>query len=305
MNLNLVWSAPTPNPSCGFKAQYRRKGDPAYTELDISGSTVSGSTIAVVAPANYEGMIISNCCETVSAGQPFGVNAYVPLYAVASYSSGLQKIIITLTSAYSIGYDVLIQGSVTINGIPTAFSGTYSAGSTSSIIEVQSGSPSNVLTNTVLTVVAPVFNNGGQLQQLDSINTPSYFKLYWSGNISGATWTGAPTQLPSFTLDAFNVTETSSPSGEILAGNLLMSYVLGEVFDNTSGFTSVSIEVFDPVGTVLIGSTIVNVTPLGLRNISISLAKSTSLLTTATAFTMKVLWPNDTVIDTKTFYLPT
>lgn len=305
MDLNLVWPLPSPNPGCGFKVLYRRKSDSAYTELDISGSTVSGSTIPISAPADYEGKVISNCCgENVSPGAPFGVNAYVLLSTSAVYEGS--NVMMTLSSPYSSGYDTLVNGTVTIvlnnashQDIP--FSVTYSAGNTTETFNLGSHQGVAVFAS-VITAIAPVFNNGGQLQQTDSVNTPPYFMFYYAGQ--DLTWHGSPTELPSFTLDAFNPTEIAADGVTVLAGSMLMSYILGSVIDSTSGFTSISIEVFDPMAAAPIGTTIVNTSPVGLRNIAINLTKASSPLSNATQFTMKAFWPDTTLIDQKAFYLP-
>jgi hypothetical protein len=302
MNLDIAWSAPSPIPGCGYKALYRRKADPSYTEVDTSGTTL---TIGVEAPASYEGKLVSDCCsDSLSSGTPFGVNGYSVLNGSAIFDAN--TLILTLSSTYSNPYDHLVSGIVTVvlnnashQDIP--FSVTYAAGNTTQNFNLGIVQGVSVFSTTINSI-APVFNNGGQLQQLDAVNTPPYFKFYWSGDISGTTWDGAPADLPSFTLDAFTVTEISPDNTTILAGILNMSYILDTLY--ASVYTSMNIEIFDPLDAAPIGTIIVNTSPLGLRSTSVSLTKGSSPLTTATGFIMRTLLPDLTVLDTKTFYLP-
>lgn len=307
MNLNLLWSVPTPNPNCGFKALYRRKSDPSYTELDISGSTISGSTISITTPANYEGDIVSNCCsDNLSLGSPFGVNAYVLLNSSALLQSTLGLV---LSSIYSNSYDTLVNGNVVVilndeSHFNVPFSVTYGAGNKTQTYSLGVVSQSQSILSTNITTISPIFNGGGQLQQLDIVNTPPYFSFYSASEISGSSWAGAPTQLPSFTLDGFNVTELDVDGVTVLSGNLIMSYILSQVYDNTSGSTDVLIEIIDQSNQVVIGSTFSNTSPVGLRNVTISLTKSVTTLDSSSQFKMRTFWPNGILIDTKVFYFP-
>ena len=302
MNLDIAWSTPAPSPTCGYKALYRRRADPTYTEVDTSGTTL---VIPVSSPASYEGKVVCDCCsESVSAGVAFGVNAYSLVSASAVLSNG--QLSLTVSSAYGNPYDTLVTGSITVmvNSSPVAvpYTVTYPRGKTSNVFPLGAQAGTTVSATTI-TALAPVFANNGQLQELDPIRTPPYFKFYYAGQISGNTWGGSPASLPSFTLDQFNVTETSVDGTTVLAGQLLFSYILGAVFPNS--FTNFTIEVFDPAApSVPIGSVILSKTPLGLRSESILLNKSASPLTSATQFTMKVYWPDNTLFDTKQFYLP-
>lgn len=304
MNLNISWSAPSPIPSCGYKALYRRKADPSYTEIDTSGTTL---TIPVTAVASFEGNIVSDCCsDSISSGTPFGVNGYLPLTVTATINSIQQQFVISLISAFANPYATLVAGTIhyTISSVPFTldYNVTLLGGQTSGSTSVGVASGSAVLVSNVVSSIAPVFDNGGQLQQLDSINTPSYFKFYLSTNISGNTWDGSPLSLPSFTLDSFTATEINPDGITILAGLLNFSYILNTV--PGSIYTTFALEIFDPVGSVLIGTVNLLVTPLGLRSSSIILTKSTSPLTTATQFIAKAVWPDLTIINTRVFYLP-
>lgn len=296
MNLNLAWSAPTPIPSCGYKALYRRKGDPSYTEADTSGTT---ATILIAAPASYEGSIISNCCSDESSGTPYGVNAYSALIVTPAIDLN-HVLTVTVTSLYANPYDTIVFGSFTVNAVPVSFSVTYPANSTTHTFTI-AGSYTGAIAG-LSADCSSIFDNGGQLQRFDFVNTPPYFHFYWSGNISGTTWNGAPSDLPSFTLDAFTATEISPDGTTVLAGTLDMSYILHTFYPTI--YTTVTIEVFDPLNVAPIGSIVVGTSPLGLRSTAISLAKGTSPLTSATAFIMKTFLPNLTLLDTKTFYLP-
>lgn len=299
MNLNIGWTPPSPIPTCGYKALYRRNGDPAYTQIETSGTSL---VIPVTAPVSYEGTVISDCCESAaSSGIAFGINAY-STFTVSAVVSNLGVCTVTIASTYPNPYATVITGSFVLNGTTTVnFSITYAAGYTtqSTIIAgtyVQLATASNYNVSSV----APVFNNGGQLQQFDSVNTPEYFGFYWSGNISGTTWDGSPVSLPSFSQNAFNVTEIATDGTTVLAGNFLFSYILDRIYANS--FNTVTFEVFD--GATMIGTTTSFKMPLGLRQESIALTKGSNPLGTSTAFTMKAYWPDGTLIDTRTFYLP-
>lgn len=312
MNLNISWPAPSPLPTCGYKAQYRRKGDPSYTEIDTSGTTIA---VTVSAPASYEGLIISDCCnDSVSSGTPFGVNGFsaISVGVQVQVDFGMPGFpnwyLVTISSTYANSYDTIVSGNFHSNVSGTTvvpFSLTYPAGVTTSSQFVVSGpqpSSGTTISNINVYAVSPIFNNGGQLQQFDTVNTPPYFEFYWSGNISGTTWNGAPSGLPSFSLDTFVVTETNPDATVILAGNLNISYILHELYPTI--YTSFTVEIFDPLDVAAIGTVILGVSPLGLRSTTIALVKGSSPLTTATAFIMKTILPDLTVLDTKTFYLP-
>ncbi len=302
MNLDITWSAPSPVPGCGYRALYRRKSDPSYTEIDTSGNTLS---VSVEAPASYEGKLVSDCCsESTSPGAAFGVNAYDTIVADVAYDPDTQGALLTLTTTYASVYDTIVNGIVDIDygigPVTTPFEVTYPAGSTTYTTVLMQAIPSAVFTDLTIGGVSPIFGNGGELQQYDAVNTPPYYKLYWEGNVSGTTWAGSPSELPSFTLDAFTPTEYDVDEN-VLAGVLNMSYIIGEQYSND--FNTLTMEVYDATS-VLIGTTTLTKAPNGLRQASIALEKASSELSTSTEFTMKVLWPDLTLIDTKVFYLP-
>ena len=301
MNLNLAWEAPTPAPSCGYKALFKRKGDPVYTEIDVTGIT---TTITVDAPACYEGAILADCCSgNVATGAPFGTNAY-STFTLAIVLNETNSAEITVTSEYpnpystaiSFSYDSIINTTTTTHNVDII----YPAHSTTYTEVVSSPYPATTtLSNLVFLNSAAYFDNGGSLQQFDSVLTPSYFQFYYSLDSIPA-WNGAPTLLPSFTLDRFVVTEVDVDLVTVLAGRLDISYILTEYV--ITSFTNVQFDVYD--GVSLIGTAIASTGSLGARSLSINLTKATNPLSTSTVFTMTVTWPDTTVLDTKTFYLP-
>lgn len=307
MTLTLAWTNPTPLPTCGYKAFYRRPKDSAYTESDTSGMTSGSTTIALPlsAVASYEGYIQTDCCsDLLSDGVPFGVNGYSQFTIAISIVVIHQQWLVTVTSPFANPYDTIISGTInfTLLGTPTTqdYTITYAAGSTSYAVEVGVANGSAVFVSNVITAYAPEFDNGGQLQQFDPALTPSYFQLL---DTSGHTWTGSPTSLPSFTLDAFNVTEVDGSSNPI-AGDLLLSWIQPSAYSGgTSPYNIITITVTDQ-DNALLGETIVSTLTNGLRNTTISLTKAARALSTSTLFTMKTYWADDGLITTKTFYLP-
>lgn len=301
MNLNLTWTAPSPRPTCGFKAEYRRKADSSYNELVTSGTT---ATIVVNAPTCYEGVVISDCCSgSTATGAPFGINAY-STFSITGTLNNLREVAITVTSLYPNPYLLKITGTyvITFHGAPGTHSFTfnYPANSTSYTDIVSGGYAQGVsLSDLTITQYIPEFDNKGALQILDPILTPSYFKFYFGGDAEPV-WNGAPISLPSFTIDAFNPTEIDVDGTTVLAGNLLVSYILSYFY--MTSFTSVELEVYDDI--TLIGSVILSTGPLGARNAIIPLVKGSNPLDSGTLFTMKAVWPDTTIIDTERFSLP-
>lgn len=306
MNLKLTWDNPVPLPDCGFRAEYRRKGEQvAYSQVTTSGTTsaTTSTYILVDAPANYEGAVYADCCSgSTSAGDPFGVNAYVELQVALTISGS------TFTgmmfSDYANPYDVL--ATVTINyHIGPSYSvynntSTYPAGTTlrnafSAVI------PGIVVDSYSITNIAPIFNNGGQLQQYDPVNTPGYFQFY---NGSIAETSGSPIAQPSFTLDAFIVTERDT-SNNPTAGNLLVSWAQGSAFaGGVNPYDNYSFSVIDASGST-IGTATLSATINGLRELTIPVQKNSIALDTSHQYTMKVEWDNGATIgSTKVFYLP-
>jgi hypothetical protein len=307
MNLTINWANPTPAPSCNFKLEYRKNAAANYIETDVSGTT---AIIPITVPASYEGSVTSNCCDSnLATPTPFGVNGYSPITVEIENVIGpgnINKYEATVTSSYGNPYEVYLSGifDSTTSGVTTSVPYTiqYPADSTS-LVEYLAGNPSGttVVSNVELVTIAPVFDNGGQLQQLDAFTTPDYFQYYWSADTSGTTWNGAPISLPSFLIKNFIVTELDVDGTTVLAGNLFISYILSEYF--ATSFTSITFEVYDATDQV-VGSLIVSTGPLGLRNEIIPLTKVTSPLDDTTEFTLKVLWPTTAEVDSKTFYFP-
>jgi hypothetical protein len=293
MNLDITWTEPTPVPTCGYRLLFRRNSDPSYTEIDTSGTS---STIPVER-ASYEGKIISDCCsESISTGTPFGVNGYALLDINLEISG--TALILTLTSPYVSPYDTIISINYTVDSVPMTFEFTLPS-NTDYYYHIIAGSYSGAVVLLEVTAT-PIFDNGGLLQQLDPVSTPVYAQFYW-GDQSVIAWNGAPISLPSFTLTRFVVTEVDVDLTTVLAGRLDISYILSEYF--MTSFTSLEFEVYDD--TTLIGSTIVSTGPLGARTASINLVKGANSLSTSTVFIMQAVWPDTSIIDTKTFYLPT
>lgn len=309
MNINIEWSNPYPYPDCDFKASYRRMADPAYTTIDTSGTT-SGSTVNayVPAPANYEGYAQSNCCEgNLSEPLPFGINSYVYVNIAITTADSPLRYVATITSAYPNPYDTILTGTFVIGGDTPGtvnWQATYPASSISAVIDLIPTPPSLgvAISDIIVTDIDPQFAGGGSLQQLDSLRTPPYFQFY--NESSGNTWNGSPASLPSFTLNAFNVTEYIA-NNVVASGELLMSWIQSTIYNNGEGINGVVIfEIYDPTPTLL-GTLIVNASPKGLRNATITLNKGGGyLLSTSTLLTMKVFAADDSLIDTHTFYLP-
>ena len=305
MNLALNWNGPTPTPTNGFKILYRTKSTASYTEFDTSGST-SGNTVAIPVTTftSYEGTIQGNCGNgSLSEGVPWGTNAYLPL--TVSITQTNNKYNVSVTSRYGNPYSILLSGSFTdSNHVGSILFNNviYPSGSTSAVIPTGIVSYSGTISNLVISAVNPLFDNGGQIQQLDTLLTPSYFQPYWSGNTSGATWSGAPFDLPSFTIDGFDITEVDV-NGNTTAGTILVSYILDHLA--ITQFTQYTYDVYDP-GNNLLGSLITLTTPLGLRQDAIQIVRVNAgyPLKSTTQFTIKMYYPNGTLIDSKQFYLP-
>lgn len=306
--LSLTWDNPIPHPDCGYKAFYRRKGDSEYTEIDTSGST-SGTTNIVAqlsAPANIEGYITSDCCSgSESVGAPFGINSYSPFNVDVVNNTIDQQYIATVSSEYPNTYRTLIQGTFqsTIDGT-VPFGVIYPSGSTSTDFIIDTASPAAVVSNIVVTSYSSIFDYGGQLQQFDPFTTPPYFEFYWDGT-TGVTWNGSPSSLPSFTLDAFNITEQDEDENA-LQGNLLISWVYDSLYgDGESPYNLITLEVFDP-GNNSLGEVVLNASPLGVRNSAIVLTRFSEAfpLTDQTQLTMQARWNDESVIDSHSFYLP-
>lgn len=307
MNLIVNWTSPIPYPVNNFQIFYRRNYDPFYTSFNTSGTT-SGSTylINVSAPANYEGYIQSSCAgETVSDHVPFGVNAYqsisITINIVGSTAIGMG------TTLYPNSYPILIDLTVNYHiGItPETLTGTvtYPAGVTTFQVLDAGIDPAAVIDSFVVNSIVPVFDNGGQLQQLDNVSTPPYIKTYWNGNTSGTTWNGSPLILPSFTLEAFNVTAVD-PENNPVAGNLIVTWIADSIYHNAvSPYNQVTFTVYDPDSSVM-GSSNAYPSTLGLQTAVIPMNLVSAPLNTSTEFTMTTQWGDTTLSATVVFYLP-
>lgn len=309
MHLNITWNNPVPLPSCGFDAYYRRKGDSEYSTLATSGTT-SGSTVPISAPASYEGYVKSDCCSgVVSPPAPFGVNAYSGLHVAISFTTNpIPSYIATITSSYPNPYNTLITGtfiSTNTSGSTTvAYSATYPAGSITATVVLGNSpaSSSETITNPLIVSIAPVFDNGGSIQQFDAVDTPPYF-MFYDGSTSGVTWNGSPTTLPSFTLDAFNVTSQDS-NLNILSGDLLVSWIQESLYMSAvSPYDFITFQVKD-ADNVIIGSLLTTPNALGLVNAVIPLTKAARALIPTTPLIMITRWGNTSLISSKSFYLP-
>ena len=259
--LIISWTSPTPFPLCGFSTSYRANGNPSYLITNTSGNTSGGIvTIPSLAPACYEGFVESNCCgSSLSANSPFGVNAWQPIFA--QIVNGSNSYTLNITSAFPNSYDVILSGNLLITNtsgtVANPFNLTYPAGTTI----ITSAHPKDTTITYFLEVdsVTPVFDNGGQLQQFDSVNTPRYFQFYstsgcTSGSTSGCTapiWNGSPLYLPSFILSAFNVT-TIDVSGNPLTGNLIVTWIQDYVYNGGVGiYNQIIFSVYDPNTTLM------------------------------------------------------
>lgn len=298
MNLSIAWVPPVPAPTCGYRALYRAKGATAYAEITTSGTT---ATAAVGGPACYEGLVKSDYCSGTASGVPFGINSYGEFsVAVALNDSGEAEI--TISSTYPNPYDLMVSGTfdATANLMTTTYPFsdiTLSAGETSYsqiVTGTLPGSP--IISNILVTSFASVFNEGGQLQQLDPVNTPEYFQFYWDQDGEPA-WDGAPISLPSFTLDSFTITEQDI-SGNPRAGTLYFSYIVPDTY--VAPFSLVELTVIDDTGEV--GSTIVSIAGKGLTTASINISIPGSILDNRQ---ISAYWPDTTLITNRYFHLPT
>jgi hypothetical protein len=310
--ITLTWDNPTPHPTCGYKAFYRRNGDPTYAEVDTSGSTSGTTTVTatIAAPACIEGYVQSNCCDlSVSAQIPFGINAYGTFAVDIVVDVPTQQFVGTATVDYVQPYDVEISGEIsyTVNGDPFTmpYSMTLVAGELSSTENLGSVSASAIIVSYDVQASNPVFDYGGELQQFDAISTPSYIGLYWDGT-SGTTWTGDPAALPSFNLQAFNITEIDTDTGLTLQGDLLCSWIYDSLYDGgATPYNLITFEVTDPDSNVL-GSVTIDPTVLGLRNttISLTLADNSYPFDDTTLFIMEIFGSDGVRFGSHEFYIP-
>lgn len=311
MNLNLTWDNTIPLPDCGFRADYRRKGEQvAYSHITTSGSTSATTSIhiPIIAPANYEGAVYGNCCSgSTSAGDPYAVNAYSVVTVSVVVLATPDRLRATITSLYANPYDVIfsVYASYTLNGTPHTVTTdiTLVNGTTNVSANLISTTGTLVLLSYTIIAISPIFDNGGELQQYDPVSTPSYFQLLPSGTTVPNT-SGSPITLPSFTLDSFQVTEVDS-SNNPTAGNLLISWGQEIIYANgVNPYDNFTFTIKDASGSTLGTATIANNTK-GLRELTIPIQKATIPLTTTNILAMRVLWDDGSTIGSaKAFYLP-
>jgi hypothetical protein len=298
MELLIAWVPPVPAPTCGYRALYRAKGASAYTEISTSGTT---ATVVLTAPACYEGLVKSDYCSGTASGVPFGVNAYGE-FSVEGTLNESNEVEITITSAYPSPYDLMVSGTydLTANLVTTTETFTditLTAGDTThSEIVTAPVSGSTTISNTLVTAFASVFNEGGELQQLDPVTTPEYFQFYWDQD-AVPVWDGAPITLPSFTLDSFTVTEQDT-EGNPTAGTLNFSYIVSD--GPAQPFNLVEIIARDAFGEI--GTTIISIENKGVTNATIDIIINDLLLDSRQ---FRAYWPDTTLIVQKEFMLPT
>lgn len=179
----------------------------------------------------------------------------------------------------------------------------FSAGSTNSVVTIP-GTPvssGSTVSNVQIDVIAPVFDNGGGLQQLDLLLTPQYFQFYVT---SGSTvWNGDPLLLPSFTLDKFTPTEVDA-GGNVQAGILNVSWIYDSLYGaGVSPYNTVTLQVYDGFGN-LMGTTTTPTGTMGLNTASIAVVLKSTAITPNSQFNMTSRWASTAIIDTIAFYLP-
>jgi len=307
--IHISWTDIAVIPACGYNVYYRPKSiTSAYSSLTTSGTTsgTTSVTVSILAPASYEGYILANCCsDSISDPLLWGVNARLPISMSVSVNPNPLTYSGLITSLYANPYGMYLTGSFndSVSGYKTFSSILYPANSTSATVSIP-GTPStsgSVITNVQISVIDPVFDNGGSLQQLDPVSTPAYFGfLITSGSTA---WNGSPTSLPSFTLDRFTVTEQSTAT-TVLAGTLNVSWIYDSLFGaGAIPYDTVTLQVYDTSNN-LMGSRIVSTSPLGLRSTSIPMTLQAVAITPTNQFRMVARWSDTSIINTLPFYLP-
>lgn len=303
--VNIYWRSPAILPSVGYLINYKRKGDTSFNSLLTSGLT-SGNVYVLDIPAiaNYQGYIQSNCGGgNLSVGAPFGINAT----DIPSVSIGIQvspiAYIATVRSLYTNPYSTLMSGTFfsTIAGL-VPFTLTYPAGVTSAVLTLSTSpmSLNEVISNPVFNAIAPNFDNGGSLQQFDSVLTPSYYQFITSGTV----WNGNPAKLSSFTLDAFTVTQIDV-SNNVQAGVLNFSWIYDSVYlAGAVPYNTVTFQMRDPSNSAVMGQLVTATGTLGIQAFSMSLNLQVTAITPTNSFNLVALWANGTIINTIPFYLP-
>lgn len=306
-HITIRWNSPTSLPDGGFMGSYRRKALSTPYNTFITSGTTSGNTytLSVEAPSSYDGFIQSSCeaLDTLSAPDPFGVNAYQPLHVTAlTNSSGV--LILTVSSAFSNPYSTMVTGQVETGASLNFYNVTYIAGRTTQSYTITSGLPASTpITNLTIDTITSLFDNGGEIEQLDLDLSPDYFRFY-SWLTSGVTWNGNPAGLPSFTLDNFIPTEQDS-NINITKGILNFSWIYDSVYMNGAApYSFATLRVIDPADSSVIGTVTIPVTPIGLRSASIVLSKQVSTISPDTLLTMRLIWANGSTGANLSFYLP-
>ncbi len=309
ISLTFTWDSPVSLPDGGFIGSYRRKAMSTPYNTFVTSGTTSGNTytLTVGAPANYEGYMQSSCIalDSESSNDPFGVNAYLPLNFSAR-SNNVAQLILTISSDFGSPYDTLVEGIIIgSDSSSNPFSVTYTVGNTEQEYNIASNIlPANTPAISItISAITPTFNNGGQLQQLDTILTPDYF-LFYNGLTSGTTWNGNPATLPSFTLDNFIPTEQDVDEN-ITKGLLNFSWIYDSIYMNgVSPYTFVTLKVLDPADDSVMGSVVMSPTPIGLRSNSIEITKQVTAITSSNQFKLRLYWANGSNGGDLSFYLP-
>lgn len=306
--MTITWDSPISLPDGGFIGSYRRKAMSTPYSTFVTSGTTSGNTysLTVEAPASYEGYMQSSCIalDSESSNDPFGVNAYLPLNFSAETDVAGQ-LILTISSDFGNPYDTLVAGIIIASDASSnAFSVTYDATNTTQEFTIVNNlPPSQPATSITVSSIDPAFDNGGQIQQLDTVLTPDYF-LFYDGLTSGTTWNGNPALLPSFTLDTFIPTEQDVDEN-ITKGLLSFSWIYDSVYMSAvSPYTFVTLKVLDPADDSVMGSVVMSPTPIGLRSNSIEITKQVTAITDSNSFKLRLYWANGSNGGTITFYLP-
>lgn len=306
--LGIYWNSPISLPDGGFIGSYRRKGVSTPYNTFVTSGTTSGNTytLTVEAPTCYEGYMQSSCTalDSLSEIDPFGVNAYVPLNFSAETNVGGQ-LILTISSDFGNPYDTLVTGTIIASDASSnPFSVTYDASSTEQEFTITNNlPPSQPATSITVTNIDAAFDNGGQIQQLDTVLTPDYF-MFYNGLTSGTTWNGNPITLPSFTLDNFVPTEQDIDEN-ITKGILNFSWIYDSVYMNgVSPYTFITIKVIDISNSSVMGTVTIQPSPIGLRTNSITITKQITDITSSNLFKMEAFWANGSSISSLNFYLP-
>jgi hypothetical protein len=244
--------------------------------------------------------------DTFSADTPFGTNAYLTLTTVISTRTNPVNFVATVTSLYANPYDTLISGTfVAVNSGTHAFTTTYPAGSTSAILVLADTptSANDTVSSYAITAIEPVFDNGGSIQQFDSVSTPEYFQFYDILS-SGITWKGNPAELPSFTLDRFEISEIDM-TNNVLGGTLLFSWIYDHQFGSgVAPYNTITFEIQDIANSSVMGTVTMFTSPIGLREAAVHLTKQITAITPTNLFRLVGKWSDTSTASIENFYLP-